>query len=597
LNIKAVIAQIGLFLNLDFKSILNTNFNNLAQKDYDNYNELKGFVDTVDERVSTIITTPIEGEAAAQELIDARGGEATLGDRLDGYDTHLAGTVTNIVNLVTGFGADPLGVLDASLAMQSAVDSLPSDGGIIYCPGKFLVGDVIVDKEHVTFVGRGTQDQIIAKSGTTAVTVKQHFVSCRDITIKNQGNKTDGLGTRGFYYAKTPISSIGFSEWHNVNIIGFGLEGGLTVINPIQFTYNFAYLVSCGKAVIFDRDAENLSFGTTVTMNDIYVSSCIRGIDARKLYRSSFKIVAEYCDYGIYLNACAITLYRCYFEGNFIKGCYAIDSEVQDLYSYSNNLDTDGVEVTFTGLIPAADRGYVRDNKSDVLAKRVGLLSNYGTDPKYFSAFGNNNNVGLKYGEAIVPIIRGDNSLNPAAWVSNRSAEFQGWDFANQGYKIAGTTAGDNTYGMKQDITLDNTKQYVIDLASTTIAGSGITSIKCGSLTVTNGVPFTPPANGVNTVKAYGLDATGTPFECYVHAFVISEVFPQEKYTAIAQNKLTSKQRGRGVTYGAAAPTTGYWAKNEIVLNSAPTAGGYIGWVCITAGSPGTWKGYGLIQV
>lgn len=32
------------------------------------------------------------------------------------------------------------------------------------------------------------------------------------------------------------------------------------------------------------------------------------------------------------------------------------------------------------------------------------------------------------------------------------------------------------------------------------------------------------------------------------------------------------------------------------VVNSAPTAGGYEGWVCVTAGKPGTWKGYGLIE-
>lgn len=46
----------------------------------------------------------------------------------------------------------------------------------------------------------------------------------------------------------------------------------------------------------------------------------------------------------------------------------------------------------------------------------------------------------------------------------------------------------------------------------------------------------------------------------------------------------------------SAIPTTGTWALGSILWNSAPTAGGYIGWVCITAGSPGTWKGFGLIQ-
>jgi hypothetical protein len=44
-----------------------------------------------------------------------------------------------------------------------------------------------------------------------------------------------------------------------------------------------------------------------------------------------------------------------------------------------------------------------------------------------------------------------------------------------------------------------------------------------------------------------------------------------------------------------AAPTAGTWAVGQIVFNSAPTAGGNIGWVCVTAGSPGTWKAFGTI--
>lgn len=48
----------------------------------------------------------------------------------------------------------------------------------------------------------------------------------------------------------------------------------------------------------------------------------------------------------------------------------------------------------------------------------------------------------------------------------------------------------------------------------------------------------------------------------------------------------------RGFT---AAPTAGSWLKGQIVLNDNPTPGGYVGWICTTAGSPGTWKGWGVI--
>jgi hypothetical protein len=40
----------------------------------------------------------------------------------------------------------------------------------------------------------------------------------------------------------------------------------------------------------------------------------------------------------------------------------------------------------------------------------------------------------------------------------------------------------------------------------------------------------------------------------------------------------------------AAAPTSGTWAKGDLVWNSNPSAGGAMGWMCVTAGTPGTWK-------
>jgi hypothetical protein len=47
---------------------------------------------------------------------------------------------------------------------------------------------------------------------------------------------------------------------------------------------------------------------------------------------------------------------------------------------------------------------------------------------------------------------------------------------------------------------------------------------------------------------------------------------------------------------GSAAPTTGANVVGDIVFDSSPTAGGFIGWVCVTAGTPGTWKTFGAIS-
>ncbi len=50
------------------------------------------------------------------------------------------------------------------------------------------------------------------------------------------------------------------------------------------------------------------------------------------------------------------------------------------------------------------------------------------------------------------------------------------------------------------------------------------------------------------------------------------------------------------VIFGGSAPTAGTWAVGDRCMNTAPAASGNIGWVCVTAGTPGTWKTFGAIS-
>lgn len=52
-----------------------------------------------------------------------------------------------------------------------------------------------------------------------------------------------------------------------------------------------------------------------------------------------------------------------------------------------------------------------------------------------------------------------------------------------------------------------------------------------------------------------------------------------------------------GQDWGTAAPTTGTWVRGWIRWNTTPVAGENIGWVCITAGTPGTWAAFGAISL
>jgi hypothetical protein len=47
--------------------------------------------------------------------------------------------------------------------------------------------------------------------------------------------------------------------------------------------------------------------------------------------------------------------------------------------------------------------------------------------------------------------------------------------------------------------------------------------------------------------------------------------------------------------YGTTTPSVATWKVGDIVYNTAPATAGYIGWVCTVAGTPGTWKPFGVI--
>lgn len=51
------------------------------------------------------------------------------------------------------------------------------------------------------------------------------------------------------------------------------------------------------------------------------------------------------------------------------------------------------------------------------------------------------------------------------------------------------------------------------------------------------------------------------------------------------------------ILFDNAIPTSNDYLRGDIVINDQATAGGKVGWVCVTAGSPGTWKAFGVIDV
>jgi hypothetical protein len=101
------------------------------------------------------------------------------------------------------------------------------------------------------------------------------------------------------------------------------------------------------------------------------------------------------------------------------------------------------------------------------------------------------------------------------------------------------------------------------------------------------------------------LDVSGNPtgFSRYIFIPTADDDITEIRYVfqvaGVSGTKFDSSYIYGNVVDGtlerSSAPTTGTWAVGDKVYNSVPSASGNIGWVCVAAGAPGTWKSYGTI--
>lgn len=68
-------------------------------------------------------------------------------------------------------------------------------------------------------------------------------------------------------------------------------------------------------------------------------------------------------------------------------------------------------------------------------------------------------------------------------------------------------------------------------------------------------------------------------------------------YNPLTVQLLLTLQSGmKGPGARAAAPSTGTHVQGELYWNADPVASGFVGWVCVTGGTPGTWQSFGQIS-
>ena len=156
----------------------------------------------LDARIDNIITTPAEG-VSAQEIIDARDGEVSLGAKIRSVNAQIG------LNVKT-YGAKGDGITDDTVAIQNAIDYVASNsGGTVYLPtGVYRIEGILELDSNIRFVGDGISTVIDGVNGTTNnATIYPKYRGSREtyngasnFSIENIAFNTSDRSRQGLYF-------------------------------------------------------------------------------------------------------------------------------------------------------------------------------------------------------------------------------------------------------------------------------------------------------------------------------------------------------------------------------------------------------------
>lgn len=469
-----------------------------------------------------------------------------LGANAEGviYDPAGTGAVTTNVQAklresvsVQDFGAVGDGVTDDYAAFQAAIDSLPVSGGTIIIPATASNSWVI--------------------SQTLNVRKKAHII----------GQIAQGTGEKGTTLV-FPANTSG--------IVFNSIDTSLYTTVPIDAALPGAYGSILENVALFGNKAASTSGDGVV----VRCSMECRGVAARNFFRYGFRIYADLGTGGSTEgDANQWVLYRCQSilngdHGVYVNGDDANVGVAMKVFSQLNGgygfYDNSLIGNTYIGCDTAANTlGAMSATRASASNTVIGLWEDGGGTSQFDGATqtiigGNAGNPSptstsfFQYG--------GVAQRKPFGYVNNRGSQQVG---STLGTRVSDTSMTVSTYGATtENATLDAWK-FQFDETE-----------KAWFLQYANSAAFTPIAYLNSAASLYTLKGFAGPV--FRNGYAV-------RSTGVINTSLVRM-------LGTAAPVTGTWVVGDIVYNSAPVAGGTIGFVCTTAGTPGTWKTFGAIS-
>lgn len=496
---------------------------------------------------------------------------------------------------VKDFGATGDGVTDDVVAIQAAMDSGASD---IYFPnGIYNVSTPLYAKsahtQNLTIRGEGRTNTYIAPA---AVDISDDTVNVNAIFINQHNNGKLSFSNIRFW------SALGFTGNAIYAREGGGDDGSCQVIFSGSIQDCWFSLASTNGG--YFKGGINNYF----VKNNVFESakSCfiLEGIGNADLH---FQNNTVYRCYDNFINASQDTNAKNHitiaglhqygtYRGPLIKADNASQWNISDVL-----VQADNDSATDIGLFEFKDSDHINVNNFVITSVSSGTIGNAiileGTSAKFSNGFISSATEGIQLnGTAAANLTFGSVTIkdsSTSAFCNHEDLTSGDIYINNCDFSNSGASSYVDTVAGAYNLTINNSRFLNAGYPSTAAGNRTLQFSTSGNVNLYN---CEIGRDDATAIAAYYINANGTG----------DLVLTNCRYTSMAAP--TSNTMGtQGVLYAGgigglyrqyyatAAPVSGTWKKGDSVMNGNPSAGGTAGWICTTAGTPGTWKTFGTI--
>lgn len=511
---------------------------------------------------------------------------------------------------VSDYGATGDGSTDDAGAIQAAITAASTDGGEVYIPpGTYIIGTVLLHESYVTLRGAGMGVTTLKLKDATAANV----INCgrSGYTGEVLHARIESLTIDGNSANQTSAAIYPIQAWGTVGLVIDRVEIknatrhaiGLFESPITDTVITNCYLHDAERCLLYASDAHGLTMsgnrleawslegadvapaiGFVGTANDRVIfadNQCVNG-SGERFFMEASTIISDSSFTGNVidandLNGSGISGYfdRTVFSGNVVL-------------NGSGHGSRSGYELVGNDLLIEGNR--IEDGC-------ISFSAGAGAKGKRISVVGNQIAQTSADGNAIAF----GTSANPVSdvLISCNIIDMTGSSGSAEGIAVGtyGTSGevdrvqivGNIIYGPGSGVASTRGIRLLGAAGSSglLIADNLITACYAGvsSLSNTNHDEVTVTGNDLrgNGAAFESIEAAGT-------WRVYGNILADDKIG------MTLNSAGNTVQYAAAAPSAGTYLQGDIVWNTGAAAEGTVGWVCTSAGSPGTWKTFGVIS-